>query len=200
MTCKWLLTMVIWDCGTPSKWPRFMAYKWGWSYPLTTRVTWPWPSKSIPNIIEHPKQITNSNNAPEWSFKNRQKMYQSGLLNCSISSMSILIATKHLQNKQLKISRNGNLATHFDRFIGLPQPFPIWRVGKPYHPVYGKLSITLPFPKKKHASWKSGTGTIIHVVGICVVPRGMEVDSMRWWHGCLEMVDHGWWRLVVVVV
>ena len=150
-----------------------------------------------PNIIEHPKQITHSNNAPDssWSFKNRQKMYQSGLLDCSISSISILIATKHLQNKQLKISRNGNLATHFDRFIGLPQPFPIWRVGKPYHPVYGKLSIIFR-SQKIHASWKSGTGTIIHVVGICVVPGGMEVDSMRWWHGCLGMVDHGWWRLV----
>ena len=22
-------------CGTPSKWPNFMTYKWGWSYPLT---------------------------------------------------------------------------------------------------------------------------------------------------------------------
>ena len=33
-TCKWLITMVIVSplgCGTPSKWPIFIAYKWGWS-------------------------------------------------------------------------------------------------------------------------------------------------------------------------
>ena len=33
-TCKWLITMVNKSpkgsgCGTPSKWPNFMAYKWG---------------------------------------------------------------------------------------------------------------------------------------------------------------------------
>ena len=49
-TCKWLITTVIvfvpkvWGCGTPSKWPNFMVYKWGL---FTTYDTWDDPP-SIP--------------------------------------------------------------------------------------------------------------------------------------------------------
>ncbi len=62
MTCEWFITMVIgfvpdyWGCGTPSKWPLKMAYKWG-AHPNYLRPSCPASPSSKDQRIQPSKGL-----------------------------------------------------------------------------------------------------------------------------------------------